>query len=95
MKIRISVYDDLPLIDYYFCLMLWYLLDLLLKMMDGTYCPQIFVEKAFYDEEKSDLFKSSLKTFIYFLKQRESLRNAILDFFNTILRQPILNNDLG
>lgn len=57
---------------------------------DGTYHLQVFLEKTFYIEEKTYLFESLKKTFINFLKQRESLRNTISDFFNTVIRNQYL-----
>ena len=64
MKIKISSIDDLLL----------FLSDVMILIrsvfeVDGAYYLQAFLEEAFYDEEKSDSFKSSKKTFIDFLKQ--------------------------
>ena len=44
---------------------------------DDTYYLQVFLEKAFYDEEKNRLFESSKKKLLDFLKQRECLRDTI------------------
>ena len=58
MKIKIISDDDLPLSRLF-------LSDVVILIRsvfedNGTYYPQLFLEKAFYDEEKSSLFKFDL-----------------------------------
>ena len=58
MKIKIISDDDLPLSRLF-------LSDVVILIRsvfedNGTYYPQLFLEKAFYDEEKSSLFKFNL-----------------------------------
>ena len=57
MKIKINLDDDLPLSR------LLFLSDVVILIRsvfedNGTYYPQVFLEKAFYDEEKISLFKN-------------------------------------